>query len=532
MRGRSRRNFLLAAGGLAAARPTMALNRTSRASQALELRRSAALSEGCRAPADVATNGDETLYPSYLANFTKGFSHSQLGEVAPSQYQSMLYAFSTGRHADFENITTAYGRKLVNMESAFTYDLEGGDSHTFTIPVPPAFGSAQAAAEMVELYWQATLRDVPFSQLSASPLAQSAAAELAGLSGYRGPAGIGGLFRGTAPGCLSGPYLSQYLLQPIYFGSTPREQMYRTGMTGVDYLNTYPEWLQLQAGHPPIQTEMFDPTLRYTRTGRDLAQFVHYDFTCQAFLQAALIILNQHPETITNPNLAQLNHTNPYKSSKIQAGFTTFNSAHVVDWVARVANLALKPCCFQKWAVHRRLRPEAFGGRVFNTLSGAARYPIHPDLMNSQALSASIQAAGNALLPQAYVEGCPLHPSYPAGHAAIAGACVTVLKALFEETTPVSGAVSPSDDGLSLVEYDGAALTIGGELNKLAFNIPMGRSWAGIHYRSDLSAGLALGEAVAVAFLQDNVGTFTETLEGFQFTAFDGTAVSITANAA
>ena len=131
--------------------------------------------------------------------------------------------------------------------------------------------------------------------------------------------------------------------------------------------------------------------------------------------------------------------------------------------------------------------------------------------------------------PSAYVEGCPLHPSYPAGHAVIAGACATVLKALFEETDLVSGVVTPSDDGLSLVADSNVALTIGGELNQLAFNIPMARDWAGIHYRSDAAGGLLLGEAVAICFLQDNVGTFTESFAGFQFTKFDGTAVSIVA---
>jgi hypothetical protein len=533
----TRRNFLLGTGLfgtgelLAQGRPDPRLS--ARAAHSLRLRQSAALTESFRTPASLATNGDEALYPTLFANFTKGLSHSQLGEVDPTQYQALLYALSTQQHSDFEKIPIGFGRKLVNCESAFTYDLEGGDSQTFTMPVPPAFNSAQVAAEMVELYWQAALRDTPFSQFPTSPVAQAAAAELTALSGYQGPRDSNNrvtadnLFRGTAPGCLTGPYLSQYLLQTVYFGSTPREQTYRTGMPGVDYMTVYSEWLELQSGLPPYRTEVFDPTFRYIRTGRDLAQFVHYDYTYQAFLQAALIILNQYPEQVLNFNTYQLNHTNPYKTSRIQTGFTTFGSAHALDWVARVANLALKPACFQKWAVHRRVRPEAFAGCVYNTVNGAAKYPVHADLLNSKALAANIAAIGGALLPQAYVEGCPLHPSYPAGHAVIAGACATVLKALFEETDLVSAVVTPSDDGLSLLPDSAAALTIGGELNKLAFNIPMARNWAGIHYRSDASAGLLLGEAVAIAFLQDNVNTFTETFAGFQFTKFDGTAVSI-----
>ncbi len=531
----SRRGFLQAAGALsavdaAAVEPNVPNLRPvlpPRAAAALNLRDTAAAKESARPEASTANNGDEALYPNLIGSFTKGLLHSQIGEVQLPAYQALLHAVSTQNHADFEKIPLGYGRKLVNAESAFTYDLEGGDPHTFSMPLPPTFNSAWVAAEMVELYWQAALRDTPFSRLATSPMAQTAAAELAGLSGYQGPKGIANLFRGSAPGCLVGPYLSQYLLQTVNFGSTPREQMYRTGMPGVDYLNTYPEWLQLQSGLPPYRTEVFDTTFRYIRNGRDLAQFVHYDYTYQAFLQAALIILNQYPESVLDFNVYQLNHTNPYKASRIQTGFTTFGAAHVMDWVARVANLALKPACYHKWVIHRRVRPEAYGGCVYNNLAGLATYPIHKDLMNSKALANNIQNSGNALLPQAYVEGCPLHPSYPAGHAVIAGACTTVLKALFQETDLISGAVTPSEDGLTLIPDTTDALTIGGELNKLAFNIPMGRDWAGIHYRSDAVAGLQLGEAVAIAFMQDNVNTFTETFAGFQFTAFDGTAVSI-----
>jgi membrane-associated phospholipid phosphatase len=322
------------------------------------------------------------------------------------------------------------------------------------------------------------------------------------------------------------------LWQTINFGSTPREQTYRTGVVGADYMTEYGEWLNLVSGLPPYRTEVFNPTFLYIRSGRDLAQVVHYDYTYQLWLQAALIILNQYPETILDYNFNQLSSTNPYSfalppAARIQTGFTTFGSAHIVDWVARVANLALKSSWFVKWAVHRRIRPEEFGGRVYNTRAGLANYPIHPDLMNSQALKAQFQASGNVLLPQAYVEGCPLHPSYPAGHAAIAGACATICKALFNENFLIPNTVTASADGTMLIPYTDTALFLGAEVNKLAWNQSMGRNWAGIHYWTDALEGLALGEEVAICFLQDQVNTFTETFQGFSFTKFDGTRVSI-----
>lgn len=536
-----RRDFLLQVGGLAGGAAVSNPNlraplpaESTRAGNALILREVAAEVEGARPPASTTTNGDEELYPNKIASFSKGLQHSELGEVNPISYQSLLTALSTQKHSDAENILIGNGRKLVNPEGAFTYDMEGGDSHTFTAPPAPAFASAQSAADMVELYWMALARDVPFAQWATSSVIQNAAAELNALAGYQGPRDASGLvspasvFRGTATGCLTGPYLSQYFMQTIYVGSTPREQMYRTGVAGVDYLTSYAEWLPLQSGSLPVRTEQFDPTFRYIRNGRDLAQFVHYDYITQAFLQAAVFIFNAYPETVLQYNLYQLNHTNPYKNSRIQMPFGTFCSPHLEDWLGRAAGLALKAAWYNKWAVHRRLRPEMFGGRVYNTLTSAANYPIPASLLRSQAVQAVVQANGNALLPQAYVEGCPLHPSYPAGHAAIAGACATVMKAIFEETDVIAPTVNLSADGSSLVNYTDVALTLGGEINKLAFNVSLGRSWAGVNYRSDVIAGHMIGEEAAICFLQDQVNTLTETFSGFAFTRFDGTPVSIT----
>jgi PAP2 superfamily len=541
MADKGRRDFLLQAGGLvgggvldsASVRRPIAPEGSTRAANATLLRQVAAEVQSERAAAATVTNGDEALYPNRIANFSKGLPHSQLGEVQPAAYQSLLHALATQKYADAERILIGNGMKLVNPLGGFAYDLEGGDAHTFTAPPAPAFASSQAAAEMVELYWQAAARDVPFVQWSTSPVIQSAAAELNSISAYQGPRDASGqvttanVFRGTATGCLVGPYISQYFFQTIYEGSTPRQQTYRTGVAGVDYITHYNEWLQLQSGSQPTASEVFDPTFRYVRNGRDLAQFVHYDHLVQAFLQAAIIIINSYPESVLNYNLYQLNHTSPYKTSRIQTPFGTFCGPQIEDWLGRVAGFALKACWYNKWAVHRRLRPETFGGRVNNTLTGAANYFIHPILANSKALQTVMQTTGNALLPQAYVEGCPLHPSYPSAHAAIAGACATVIKAIYEETALISPTLTLSADGSTLVPYLDTPLTIGGEINKLAFNVAMGRDWAGVNYRSDITVGHMIGEEAAICFLQDQVNTLSESFSGFSFTRFDGTPVSI-----
>jgi len=120
-----------------------------------------------------------------------------------------------------------------------------------------------------------------------------------------------------------------------------------------------------------------------------------------------------------------------------------------------------------------------------------------------------------------------MHPSYPSGHAAIAGACTTVLKAWFDEAFPIDRPVLPRPDGLSLEPYLGSPLTVGGELDKLASNIAYGRNAAGIHWRRDAEAGLRLGEAVAVHMVREMSECLPEGPLTLTFTDFDGRQVAL-----
>ena len=126
-------------------------------------------------------------------------------------------------------------------------------------------------------------------------------------------------------------------------------------------------------------------------------------------------------------------------------------------------------------------------------------------------------------------------PSFPAGHAITAGALVTILKAWFNEdlqlrdiTTPddepAFPTVQPNGDGTALEGYDddGAPLTIGGELNKLAHNVSRGRDMSGVHWRADDVEGNKQGENVAIRILREAAATYPEPFEGFTLTRFDG----------
>jgi membrane-associated phospholipid phosphatase len=499
------------------------LHPQQRRRHAYQVRRQAALYHRTLPLPDHHANGDEDRYPNKIASFSKGLPHNPLGEVDLAAYTALLNALSSGQSTAFEAIPLGGRVKLANPQAAYTLELEGPDPHQLGLIAPPTFSSAEAASEMAEVYWQALTRDVPFTAYETHSLAAAAAADLSRCSDFRGPKAEGvvtpaTLFRGNTLGDLVGPYLSQFLWLDVPYGATTIVQRCRTTVAGDDYMTVYPEWLNIQRGFPPARVNRLDPTPRYLRNGRDLGEYVHRDFTYQAFLNACLILLAMR---------APLKATNPYARSVTQGGFVTFGAPHVLDVVPRVANGSLKAAWCHKWLVHRRLRPEAFAGRVHNQLSGAAQYPLHAEALNSAAIDAVFHTHGAYLLPMAYPEGAPTHPAYPAGHAAIAGACATVLKAFFNESFVIPHPVVANPDGLALVPYREAALTVGGELNKLASNIALGRDIAGVHWRSDGIEGLKLGEAVAIGLLTDLRATYSEDFGGFSLTKFDGTSITI-----
>jgi hypothetical protein len=514
-----------------------------RARDAYRIRVDAARLERDTPEPDAVNNGDEALYATRIGNYSKGLPHNDLGEAEPYAYDLFIQAMHSGTQTAMDQIPMgnpdpSTRLKLVNPCSGIAFDLQGSDSHHMAIPAAPALASAQAGGEMVEAYWQALARDVPFSHYDSNPITQAAAADLSKLSDFRGPevngqVTTGTLFRGFTAADLVGPYVSQFLLKPIPFGVQWVEQQIRTMLPGIDYLTQYSDWLSVQNGVSPASATGYDPVRRYVRSGRDLAQWVHMDVLYQAYFNAMLIMLTPPDPTddVTGGGMGvPLNPGNPYVNSTNQVGFGTFGQPAIAAAVAEIATRALKAVWYQKWFVHRRLRPEEYGGLVQNYLNKGQKYPIHSDVVNSAAIAQVQKQTGGFLLPMAFPEGCPLHPSYGAGHATVAGACVTILKALFNESYVIPKPVVASDDGSALVPYTGADaghLTVGGELNKLAANIAVGRNIAGVHWRSDYVESLKLGEAVAISVLKDQRLTYGETFDGYTFTQFDGTKITV-----
>jgi hypothetical protein len=515
-------------------------------------------------------NGEERSYP-YIANYSKGLQHDSVGDVVPASYQSLLNALATRDPADFEAILLGPGgKKLTNPQAGLVFTLEGPDPQAVTLPSAPRIDSAQNSAEMGELYWMALARDVHFSDYTSNTVVQQAVTSLnTEFSDFRGPREGGAVttrtvFRGIFPGETVGPYLSQFLLKGtsdprlpagqgrstadglITFGDLKIDQRQVTVQPGINYLTAFNDWLDVQNGWDRRGQDAIDTSQRrFVRNLRDLGERVHFDNVADFFFNACLILLHEVPGDQLNGTGVigrdmefPFDQGNPYLAYTKQAPFATLGSAHALTLVWEQLTRALRAVWFQKWFVHRRLRPEEFGGRIDNHLVGRRSYPqINGEILTALTTGTLAQYFGNPgepfttyLLPQAFPEGAPTHPAYGAGHATASGACATVLKAFFNESTVIENPLVPNSTGTALVAYtpqqNEPPMTVGGELNKLAGNIALGRNAAGVHWRSDYDQSLLLGEQVAIGILQEQSILLNEP-EFYQLTRFDATTIRI-----
>jgi hypothetical protein len=506
---------------------------------------------------------DDTTLPIQNINtdpvfgiFTKGLPHNEIGDVLPDAFESFKFAIENGSgHPEyFDKIKTSgsiYGsgyRKLVNPQAGLAMDLEGYDSHFFVAAPCPKIKSEEAVDELIENYWMSLTRDVNFSEYSTNPLTISAAEDLSQFESFYGPKIDGKvtpqtLFRCIFEGNTVGPYISQFLYLNVPFGASFIEQKITTYLPNTNCIKDFATFLKIENGMVPKETEKFDPTMRYIRNGRDLSQWVHIDVLYQAYLNA-MLLLSTSPSAATRMcgMKCPLSPNNPYAStnpsSKNQIGFGTFGDTHLQTILTEVAQRALKACWYQKFFIQQRLRPEEMAALVYKEHNGIQNYGLNKDYLKSSYFD---QPNSNYILEQAYPEGAPLHPSYLAGHAAVAGACVTILKAWFKTDvkfsdlgiTPMVPNVNrenPDLDGTFLVPYEGSdknELTVFGELQKLACNISIGRNIAGVHYRADHYESILFGEEIAISILNDQKHLYNEFFKGWSLKKFDGSVIII-----
>jgi len=498
-------------------------------------------------------NGDATRFTDFSGSYSKASLHDALGVPNAASWLSLKHALKTGEFEDFENIIVGTpgggpNSKHNGPQSALALDLEGLDSHATVIPPAPSVTSNITAAEAVEHYWAAVLRDVPFDEYSTNSLVAQAVADMNRLSFLNGgqnfeypfPVTPGNLFRGQfVPGDanVQGPYISQFMVQPTSFGAQPLNQQYQTflGGSGSEFMTSVSDYQQIQNGGASVGQLAFDPTFRYIRNGRDLAAYTHVDVLYQAYFTAFLVLAGIG---------APPNPGNPYIGSRTEKAFGTLGGPDGAGTLAEMATRALKGAWFHKWIKDLRMRPEEYGALVHANLTKSTPAPqaaraLHKDVLNSAVLPIIQQAYGGFLLPQAFPEGSPTHPCYPTGHGTVGGACVTVLKFFFDGSQKIRpllthaerDVVLPSTDGLSLDTYTGADrddLDINGELNKLAYNISFGHGiHAGIHFRSSSYWSILLGEQIALSVLRDRARSYNEPFT-ISITKFDRTTATIT----
>lgn len=560
------------------------LSGVGRANKAYDIRVKAASFERNMPIPTHPCNGDEALYQTqnYFASYTKGLKRASgtngtiLGEVDPVEYCKLLGALASGDPAKFETVLLGFSnncsdvtlsdeeaslapnalppnkqRRLESPQAGYNFDLEGKDYYQLinrqlqpTIPVafPPAykFASIDEGVEIIENYWQAITRDVPFINYPNSSLVAKASADLTNFaSAYHGPLQGGAVTpavysRGILPGDTKGGYLSQFFLRNVPYGAQTIPATIRSPLPSQvnDFMTTQPEWLMIQTGQTPNRQTSYDSMPRLIRSGRDLAEYVRNDAIYQAYLNAALILMT--PADMGGLGVP-INPNNPYNQRTggycKQLNFVEFGPSQLLSLLGEVSVRAHKAVWYQKWQVHRRLRPEEFGGRVAFTLEGRRDYPIHPKTFTSSVFEATRQIFNTLFLPQAFPEGSPLHPAYGAGHATLAGACVTILKAWFDSErlyTDFAPLYQPNADGTGLVGFPAdIPITVAEELNKLASNISIGRNIGGVHWRSDYTESVLLGEQVAIWVLEDYGFTYNEKFAGFRFRNFAGNLITV-----
>ncbi|MEM7188838.1 MAG: vanadium-dependent haloperoxidase [Pseudomonadota bacterium] len=597
---------------------------------AYEVRLNAAQAARNRTHPDHEANGDEQRYADvcYPMSFTKGLKHdSKTGLVADAgDFEAFRTAVDNGFIDPFTlgvRVPPETGQKERRQWEAPTagvvYDLQGPDAQAVTMPPAPALGSAELAYEMAEVYELALVRDVPFTEFAdtGGGALQGSLDRLNGLSyttekfpgrpriNTNGQVTKQNVFRGSSPGVDVGPYLSQFMLigNPdragggsvaqglIEYGANTIDQRVAVARPCKDYMMDKTKWRHVQDGYK-AEPDDFTGARRFICTPRDLATYVHFDALYQAYLNACLILLGM--KTPFDPAFNALSGggemTHLDKDIKRNAGgFALYGPPHILTLVTEVATRALKAVRYQKFNNHMRLRPEALAGRIACEKDITHAFPcfgaeindlsteIGDTLSKIEAHNQGQIGTATRFLPMAFPEGSPMHPAYGAGHATVAGACVTVLKAFFDTSAvfvkPHAGAdpvfktlrgegkgekpnrkkakyanipvafapeCHPAPkvkgkgkgkrdelpkclEGCGLGEVDlKCPLTLEGELNKLAANISIGRNMAGVHYFTDYYDSLRMGEEIAIGMLEEQALCYPTDRYVMSVPTFDG----------
>jgi len=525
---------------------------------------------------------------NYSGSFHKLFQHKpNTGELQdPSNYRKYVRSILANDQYTFNQVKLSVDAegKLVDPLGSLSGVLYGADACSLKLPAPPSLSSKAGSAEMIEVYGMKLSRDVWFGNFNNNSTINEVIGYMQPASKYlpdllpHNTINENNLFRGNAVGELVGPYVSQLLLLNINHGAFNSLQQYdfpvdavtaKTDGYTVEWGRNNHENIMIQNGNKSGLPD--GPTLdqlvkKYINTGRSLAELVHSDPPFHICYNGALIL--QSLGVKSNQGIPVL----PSQGNFLTNG----GGASMLCALGEVTDVALKHAWYWKWQVYRKVRPEVFGLWVDNVknsrVDNECNYEINSLLLDSDIMedvkesnefwnTSGTEFSNSYTLAQCYQEGGPAHPAYPAGHAVIAGACATVIKIYLDceqkwsevsgiaksvttsnpkvvPTSVTNGVAQASSDGLNLENYmgsDQSQLYVYGEVNKMASNIANGRNWAGVHYRTDGTRGLKLGEDVAIRYMEDKMSTWVAnnvdgTVPELVFRKFDNTLYTIKPN--
>ena len=506
----------------------------------------------------VYNDGSTDYYP-YM--FGKTLDHSVSGGfITKADGDLLIEAIKMNTQEKLQAIPmhSASTRKLEGVPVCNSKNNQGKQQYFYPFT---AYGidSNEHMFEMMEVYAMQIVRDIPFIDWDTDGTVGSVLTPLNAYgSSITGPTVTGSitrqtLLRGFAAEETVGPYVSQFLLHSYTYGNLGVTQKYMMENDSHSMLSVT-GWMGVQQGVTGANIGDVGPTEKFVYSPRMLGSIVHRDPLYQFYYNAALI---------SNASMNAVGYDNSsINSSEWMDGGPPAVLAHLSE----VCGGALRVAWYNKYGQTLRLRPEVLAQRItvahnnsvlrsavpkLNTIktnsdTGAALLT----LVNADNISNSGEALGgkNYYLDVIYQEGSPTHPSLPAGHATVAGAAVTVLKAMLV-THETNGSRKPwvaagrtaliaDATGDNLISYSGgdaSSMTIVGELNKLASNVSLGRDFAGVHFREDGTNGMLVGEEYAISFLQSKIAEYGAQANGmfggFDLEKFDGTRVLITKDA-
>jgi len=448
----------------------------------------------------------DTSLLNYRAVFSKGFTHPDTKGPSGPAYNDFVSGLQNRNMTKIQTTNNSF-KRIVDSYCVCDFELVGKFKACFQINPSPLALSNHAAAELIEVYNMVLLRDVNISEWDASNNIVNDVLNSLNLVKQHLVAPmennqitVNTLFRGASSGDLIGPYVSQFLFYPITIGAFTVEQKYVSPDTDFEYLTDISQFLDSWNGKV-ISPFVTGPT-RYLTTIRDCASYIHLDPMWQPFFMAATILQNMGVPL-----------SGPLVPDRTGSKFVNLGPIDLFSTMTEAAKLAMNATWCYKYS-QLRYRPEEMAYQVHLKKTDGSGLEFPELLLSNPVLDKIFTKFGNYLMPQAYPEGSPSHPSYPSGHATLAGAMITIIKAFFKITdSTVILAKIPSSDGSSLQNYlvsgQPVYLKVNDELDKLASNCGTFRNFAGIHYRRDSEDGILMGEQVALQLLEELVKRYS-----------------------